>query len=468
MRSAVAGWAPRSRRLVLSFALGVLAVLAVREFGIIAARQAPTTFPDSYVYLQTAAQPARLDHFFFPKPVVVPAVYRLLSAEPPAIEKFQQCFAIASWLLLGLVLGACLRRPWARSLGVVLVIAFALAPYRIGWTSAVLSESINDSLLACVAAVAIALSTAAVRIPASRRRTTGLWLLSLLLAVVASLWILTRDTNAITAIVACPIALVLARVRRHPWALALAAAMVLVAGFAITSTTIAPTPPTGLTLDATWKPNMLARGTFSLVNNVFERVAGDRDGRTALVERGFPQLAEIDAYWKLSRRTPAALTDPRFDAARDWVVEHGAALYVSWLVTHPLARSRELLAHVWNVMSPADLAGYVPRRWSHRYGPMGIVLHRVTTNVVVLVVLMLAAPWLLRRPRAHPLTGVALVLVLSGMVGAAAAYYGDTLEISRHCYGSGQQIVLGLFLAVVAWLDQRATTVAPAFTTTET
>lgn len=98
-------------------------------------------------------------------------------------------------------------------------------------------------------------------------------------------------------------------------------------------------------------------------------------------------------------------------------------------------------------MLGAHVATYMPRGW-HRG-----VTREVTTSEAVLLALLIAAPWLLRRPRSHPLTGVAFVLVASGVVGAFAAFYGDAIEIARHCYGPGQQIVLGLFLAVVARLD---------------
>jgi len=53
-------------------------------------------------------------------------------------------------------------------------------------------------------------------------------------------------------------------------------------------------------------------------------------------------------------------------------------------------------------------------------------------------------------------------------VNDAPAYYGDAAEVSRHCYGAGQQTVLGLFLACLAWLDRtawfrpRAPTTSPA------
>ena len=59
----------------------------------------------------------------------------------------------------------------------------------------------------------------------------------------------------------------------------------------------------------------------------------------------------------------------------------------------------------------------------------------------------------MRAPRAHPSTAIALVLISSGVVGAAVAHYGDLLEFTRHCYGAGQQIVFGLFVSLIAWID---------------
>jgi hypothetical protein len=81
-------------------------------------------------------------------------------------------------------------------------------------------------------------------------------------------------------------------------------------------------------------------------------------------------------------------------------------------------------------------------------------VRRATTCELLLLALLLAAPLALRRPRGHITTAVAVVLIGSGVAGAAAAYYGDAYEVARHMFGAGQQIVLGLFLAPLAWLDR--------------
>jgi hypothetical protein len=92
----------------------------------------------------------------------------------------------------------------------------------------------------------------------------------------------------------------------------------------------------------------------------------------------------------------------------------------------------------------------MPAGWN----PRGSLVRRLTVNRTVLLVLLFAAPLLLRRPRADAGRGLVLCVIVSGLVGVVASYYGDAAEVSRHCYGAGQQVVLGLFLAPVLWLDR--------------
>jgi len=39
-------------------------------------------------------------------------------------------------------------------------------------------------------------------------------------------------------------------------------------------------------------------------------------------------------------------------------------------------------------------------------------------------------------------------------MGIFASYFGEAVELRRHCDGAGQQLVIGLFLASIAWLDR--------------
>lgn len=158
-----------------------------------------------------------------------------------------------------------------------------------------------------------------------------------------------------------------------------------------------------------------------------------------------PQLRDFvhpDAVWRL------VYDDARYRPLQDWLVDHGTGVYARWLVSHPLDRIGDLVDGTWTAIT-VEPRHYMPGGW-HR----GFVLRRLTTSPWTLGALLLLSPLLLRRPRADPLCGVGTCMLASAAVGLAASYYGDAAEIARHCYPAGQQLVLGLFIALLAWLDR--------------
>jgi len=420
----------------------------------------PKLFVDSIVYIQTAAQHASLQHLFYPKPIVVPAIYRGLGADPSAIAQFQFYFMLASWSAFGVVLLAAVRRLSVRVAIVIMTFAFVLTPYRIGFTASILSESINESLAMLIITIGFVLALAA-RWKPGRRRTIACWLLAMFTAVLALAWIMSRDTNAITALVATLVAALLwrlhRRVREAPWAVVLAALVVIGSVFAIWTATVRPRAPTQLTTHINFPPELTARATFPLINNIMIRVVPDHDARAYFADHGLPladELAEHTDQWVEDDR--GVLTDPHFEPARQWMVAHGTSTYARWLLRHPITRATEIGAEMREILVPQTLKGYMPKGWLYGWGWLRRPIRNITNNEVIVLLLALALPFVMRRPRAHIVTGVALVLIVSGLIGAIAAYYGDAFEISRHCYGAGQQIVLGLFLAPLGWFDRRS------------
>jgi hypothetical protein len=79
----------------------------------------------------------------------------------------------------------------------------------------------------------------------------------------------------------------------------------------------------------------------------------------------------------------------------------------------------------------------------------------LTSNRPILIALLLLAPIALWRARRHPCAFVALCAIASGLAATAVAFYGDTAEPARHSFGSGQQIVFGLVLALLSHIDSR-------------
>lgn len=446
-----------ARRTALAIGAILFVALAWYEATHQARLQQPKLFPDSIVYLQTADQPLAIDHLFYPKPIAVPALYHALCANPVAIADFQLRFAIIAWITFGLVLCAALHRWRARVAAVAITFLFLLAPYRIGFASAILSESIADSLATLAVAGGLALAVVA-RLPGGRARTLACWGVMACLACTTAAWILTRDSNAISALAATAIAGVLWRLHRSwreaPWAVVLVAVVGLTSGFAMWTSRVAPAAPTNLALHASWTPDFLPRTAFPMLNNIVLRILPDAQARQFFAARGMPdadKLATVD--W--DAHDARLFTDPDLAAVRVWIAEHGSSVYMRWLFAHPLDRADELAGHLWDVLAPTELAMYMPAGWISSYGFPGWTVRRGTSSELLLLVLVLAVPFALRRPTGHVTMAVAAILIGSGVLGAAAAYYGDALEVVRHMFGAGQQIVLGLFLAPLAWLDRK-------------
>jgi len=405
------------------------------QFARLAGAQTPRVYYDSQAYLQIAARPVGLARLYDYKPPLVPLIDGVAGGDPVAIRAIQVAVAMLAWSVLALALARALRRTWVRALAVFVAIAFLLAAPRIGWTGAVLSESINDSLLALVVGGLLTIVTLA---PGRARLAVAL---ATGVAVVG--WLMTRDTNAVTALVAIG----LAAIAWRPWSrrgLALAAVALVGAVVALWATRVTPEP---LPFQrGWWTPQLTARAHYPIANNLLTRVLPD--DRAWLVERGAP-VADLERLKFPDKLVGIA---PENVAAQDWVAHDGAGTYVRWLLRHPGDRLAELGGD-WVTLLVGRHAGSMPEGWVASGHGAVEALRRLTTNRYLVLALLLASPVLVFRPRRDPRRALALILVASGLVGAVAAYYGDAAELSRHCYGSGQQIALGLFLALLARLD---------------
>jgi hypothetical protein len=279
-----------------------------------------------------------------------------------------------------------------------------------------------------------------------RRIVTGITI------AIAILWIFARDTNAVSALVTVVAAALLWRVRTWwttaRWAVLLAAVVGVAAVAEIPTGYIKPDP---FPFQHYWNPQLTARNTYLLINNVLIRMM--HDDRDWLAERGAPvdELARFTDPEPVTDKLVQA--DAHADAAQTWIIEHGSGTYLRWLLRHPIARAIELVEQRWLILSSRYSLmpfGWIEHDPDH---PAVDIIRRVTTNRWLILLLLLASPLLLWRPRASPLRGIAVCLIASGLLGAAAAYYGDAAELARHCYEPGQQIVLGLVIALVATVD---------------
>jgi hypothetical protein len=138
--------------------------------------------------------------------------------------------------------------------------------------------------------------------------------------------------------------------------------------------------------------------------------------------------------------------DPKFTPARRWIVEHGRGTFVAWLLRHPIDRVRQMMGDAWVALGIDRPRVYMPDGWSRgKRWLRGLF----DTNRLVIGILFLVGAFALWPPRRHPLSWLGALLVVSGLVGCAASYYGDSIERARHCYGAGQQLLLGFVLSIL-------------------
>jgi hypothetical protein len=472
---------PTPKRLAIGIAVALALGFARCHWDRLTEAQTPRETFDSQIYIEIAERPIGFDLLVTAKPPTVPLIYRAIGDDPPLIAGVQAELAFFAWAILGIALAYALRRWWLRAVAIGVTTAFLLAAPRVGWTGVVLSESIADSLMALLAACAIGLTMVApahakariLTAPAAHtsapaRRDPNIPLapdaqarlthhgrrgLEIALGVVAVAWMFARDTNAIAGIVAIVAAAIVWPVRgwwrRARSSVAIAAIAGCLAIVTLVASRVVPAP---LPFQQSWYEPLTARQSYLLVDNVLIRMMADREW---LADRGAPvdELAKfVDTEGhadKLVQRVP----ENRL--AQDWIADHGNGTYLRWLVSHPIDRIGELIGARWTILA-ANHAATMPAGWLAHDGdhPVVELVRRLTTNRWLLLALLLASPAMLLAPRRDPRCGVALCMIASGLVAAAASYYGDAVELARHCYGAGQQIVLGLFVAALCVADR--------------
>jgi hypothetical protein len=405
--------------------MATIAIATRWRFGQLVDAHTPFVEWDTQVFEQIAELPLSPGLVVSSKPLIVPLVYRAAHNDALRIIGFQAELSFWAWAILTASVTYAVRRRWVRLLAAGIGAAFLLEPMRIGFTGSLMPESVNDSLLALCAAGAIAL----VRLTGPARRAAAV-----ATGVLTIAWLFTRDTNAFIAMTAAALAMIIWRGWRSRAAWGLSALVAVCAAITLWSASVAHEP---LPFQRTWYAGFTPRSAFPTLNNLTVRVRRDEPD-------AFPAtLRQFDDAWLL---LPA---NPDLRPLQDWMAQHGAAIYARWLVRHPIDRIIAVVEFRWELLT-ANLSHYMPGHWVQR---RRVSFRTLTSNRWVLRLLLLASPLVLWRPRGDRLRGVILCIAVSAIVGIFASYYGDAIELTRHCYGASQQLVLGLFLASIAWLD---------------
>lgn len=415
----------RLRQLAFWLAVTAIAVATRWYWSRLVSVHTPFIEWDTQVFRQIAELPLSLHLLTTSKPLVVPLLYRIAHNDANLIIEYQAELSFFTWSVLTASAAWAVRRRWVRLLAVCGGAAFVLAPVRVGFTGSLMPESVNDSLLALCIAGVIASTRMTGRARVLAATATG---------VIAVAWLFTRDTNAFIAVTAAFVAMIVLRGRASRTGWLVTALTLALATVALWSATREHAP---LPFQSAWYVPFTPRNRFPLVNNLFLRVGHDEPSRLpAEVLRLDNAMAFVNA---------GAEARP----AQDWVVQHGASVYAGWLVSHPLDRVGDVLGQRWPLLT-GSLAHYMPGHWvATNQSPV----RAVTYSRWVLRILLVACLMFLWRARREQLHGLILCLLLSALAGVFASYYGDAVELARHCYGAAQQFVFGLFLACIAWLD---------------
>jgi len=432
---------PRARLFRWILVLCAYGVAVAFAHWLLTRHQEPHLFWDSSAYIEEAQQAFSLDQFFYPKPIFVSIVIRVIGRDVSHIVAFQQWLSVCAWLCFTVVLVASLKTTRARILALVAGAIIVLDPFRLGYGSALLSESINDSELALLGAALVWLCSR----DHIRWRTAGI----LGTTILATCWMLTRDTNAVVTLVAIPVALLLWRPspRLHVRELVALGAAAIVAVFVLWSTNVSP-GMTDLTFQKGWPADFRARMTYSTMDNVVDRVLPDPAARQFFVEHGLPETGPLVGPTGHER----IIIDPALAPLRHWIATDARRVWIAWLVSTPLQRIEDQWEHGWQLLGVANDEHSInkPKHWAKHDL---FAIRQLSSNHAVVGLLLIALPALLYVGRRHRLMRMILPMIAGGWLGSLAAMYGDSDEIGRHCYGSGQLVVLGLVMALVVGVE---------------
>jgi lipoprotein signal peptidase len=347
----------------------------------------PILSPDSYGYLYPPARGVAASSGLWyglvpPCPTAACCwLFWLLGRNPAAIIHFQALLSTVAWLALGFVAMQSLRMPWVKVavFGAILLLGQS-APV-VAVDTYVLTESFSFSVLALLFAAGLWFAV------------WPDWWKVAAIAVLALAWSLTRDTNGISLIIGAIFAGVgYAVMRRRPSAQVAAILAVFMISGAVSM----------------WDANRGERGLFPMYNVLSRRLVYDGPAMQFFEAHGMPPVAhqfmQHHIVWASSKNL-YLYRAPEMQPLHRWVIEHGRTTYAKWLLASWYDSLNDALSHgafIWQ-WAPAWLFYLLP--------------------------LLIAASW--RRWDAR--YAVAALLLAVAFPTGLMCYFGDTMEVERHC-----------------------------------
>lgn len=363
-----------------------------------------------------------------PRLWTVPLLYNLVPANYGR-EVAQILVGLVSWSAMALSLAAILRDKWVKRGATTVVLALGLVPQVTMWDAAMLSESLDISLIVLLLALLLRLAN----------RVTPRLLAATVLVTV--LWMFARQENVLTYLALLPLVagFALWKLPRRA-AAGLLAALVLAGGWGGFCVFVAE-----------------SRGGIWVYNAgmvLVARVPQDRQLTGYLGSRGMdvallrraPSRDEAGVRWLLRDHL----------WFRRWIVTHFRGDYSGFLVSHP----GQALIRPFTTLTPyitTSIAGYdvtphpLPGVGQWLWSSDG-THHAVDLVAWMMLAMLLPGAALLRR-RSPPFAPIVLFLVAASAVMVVNAYDFAAMEQPRLYVPAALMVRLTLILAAISGSD---------------
>ena len=196
------------------------------------------------------------------------------------------------------------------------------------------------------------------------------------------------------------------------------------------------------------------RYVFSLTNSLNKRVLPNKAYTDFFQKRGMPMTPAV-----MAMKGKWAHYGLGAKAYGNWIITEGKSTYVKWLLLNPwMTITHPMLDAAYRLVYPGVFyyytnTGKFARRWKHIFQKSYDVSGLFYVVVFCFSLwLMLKRPEVLRRDFAR----LSCLLMMLGLSNAWVAYWGDAMEVPRHCLLGAILLLLGMKFLFVFQLDHRA------------
>ncbi len=366
------------------------------------------------------------------RPPVVPLLYKIFSNNYYAIIMFQTIISMLAWMLLAIVVSRYMQRRCIRIVALLLINGMGMTQPIGVWDGALMSESINISLIvAFIAAVLLYF-----------KRPKRLRFVFVLL--VTTFCALCRESNIWVLLALAATAAAVGVYNKHRrliiWSCAVAVMFLL--------------------------NNRLSdigqRWVFPVLNVISQRVLPNPERSAAFEDYGMPvsnALMNMSGKWA-SSDDYAYYNNPELDGFRKWLFKRGKNAYIRWLLVHPAVALGEPIAHINQMVITGNLSSYgtqingalIPRGPSILLFPIGDSKNFALLLLYALVfcsgVAVGAKLW-----KKNQLWLLAVLMVVFTYPHLFIVWHADAMEVGRHAMGIRVQLSIAWWIMVLLFSE---------------